>query len=126
MGHKKGKKLWVTRIVMAALIAEISYVVLLNLALQLPLTQSLINKIKPDKFHISWENAWTWYPFRIHVENASANGQARSQQWEFSVRSVSASIDILPLIFKRVRISDVVASDIEDSRLQGDLSYWES
>ncbi len=79
MGIKKGKKAWIKRIAIAALIAEISYVVLLNLALQLPLTQSLINQIKPDKFQISWEKAWTWYPFRIHIENASANGQSRSQ-----------------------------------------------
>jgi len=121
-------RLWIKRIVIAALIAEISYVVLLNLALQLPITQSLINKIKPDKFHISWENAWTWYPFRIHVENASANGQARSQQWEFSVRSVSASIDILPLIFKRVWINDVVGTDItylQRPRLKPDKDYSE-
>ncbi len=119
---------WLKKIGLAVLIAEISYVVLLNLALQLPLSQSLINQIKPDKFHISWESAWTWYPFRLHVENASANGQSRSQQWEFSVRTLSASIDILPLIFKRVWINDVVASDIkylQRPRLNPDKDYSE-
>jgi len=119
---------WLKKIGFAVLIAEISYVILLNLALQLPLTQSLINKIKPDKFHISWENAWTWYPFRIHIENASANGQSRSQQWEFSVSTVSASIDLLPLIFKRVWINDVLATDVsylQRPRLKPNKDYSE-
>jgi len=108
---KSRNKSWLKKLIYVLLIAEISYVVLLNAALQLPLTQTLINKIKPEKFHISWESAWTWYPFRVHVRNASGNGQARSQQWEFEVESVSASIDILPLIFKRVWIDDLQVSD---------------
>ena len=59
---------WIKRIAIAALVVEVIYVILFNLALQLPLTQSLINQIKPDKFHVSWENAWTWYPFRFHMQ----------------------------------------------------------
>ena len=123
-GHKK--KSWLKKLIYVVLIVEISYVVLLNAALQLPLTQTLINQIKPEKFHISWESAWTWYPFRIHVGNASGNGQARSQQWEFEVQSVSASIDILPLIFKRVWIDDVRVSDAryyQRPRLKPDKDY---
>jgi hypothetical protein len=97
--NKVPGKTWIKRIFLTAFIVEITYVVLLNLALQLPVTQTLINKIKPEKFYISWENAWTWYPFRIHVQGAKGNGQARSQQWEFEAETVSASIDILPLIW---------------------------
>ena len=60
----------IKRIAIAALAVEVIYVILFNLALQLPLTQSLINQIKPDKVHVSWEKAWTWYPFRFHIRNA--------------------------------------------------------
>jgi len=102
---------WLKRIAIAALAVEVIYVIAFNLALQLPLTQSLINQIRPDKVHVSWEKAWTWYPFRFHIRNASGNGQARSQQWAFEVNSVSASIDVLPLIFKRVWIDGVRVSD---------------
>jgi hypothetical protein len=126
MTKKTAKKSWIKKIVIAALSVEIIYVVLLNLALQLPLTQTLINQIKPEKFQVSWENAWTWYPFRIHVQGATANGQARSQQWEFDAGSVSASIDILPLIFKRVWINDVGATDInyrQRPRLKPDQDF---
>jgi hypothetical protein len=73
---------------MAAVVAELSYVILLNIALQLPLTQSLINQIKPEKFNIAWETAWTWYPFRFHIRDSSGNGQSRSQQWAFDAQSV--------------------------------------
>jgi len=126
---KKSKnKSWLKKLIYVLLIVEISYVVVLNAALQLPVTQTLINKIKPEKFHISWESAWTWYPFRVHVQNATGNGQARSQQWEFEVESVSASIDILPLIFKRVWINDVQVSDAryyQRPRLKPDKDYSE-
>jgi len=117
---------WIKRIAVTALLVEVTYVVLLNLALQLPLTQTLINKIKPEKFHISWESAWTWYPFRVHVQGAKGNGQARSQQWEFEAESVSASIDILPLIFKRVWIDGVRVTDVsyfQRPRLKPDKDY---
>jgi len=126
--NKASSKSWIKKLALAALIAEISYIVVLNLALQLPLTQSLINQIKPEKFHISWENAWTWFPFRFHIRNAAGNGQARSQQWEFEVKSVSASIDVLPLIFKRVWIGDVQVSDAsyyQRPRLKPDKDYNE-
>ena len=51
---------WIKKIVITALAVEVIYVILFNLALQLPLTQTLINQIKPDKFHVTWQKAWTW------------------------------------------------------------------
>ena len=120
------KNPWLKRIVIAALIAEIAYVILFNFALRLPVTQTLINQIKPDKFYISWESAWTFYPFRFHIRNASGSGQSRSQQWEFKVQSVSASIDVLPLLFKRVWINRVRLSSAnyyQRPRLKPDTDY---
>jgi hypothetical protein len=128
LNNKTAGNHWIRKLVFAALIVEVAYVVLFNLALQLPLTQTLINQIRPEKFHITWENAWTWYPFRFHIRNATGNGQSRSQQWEFEVRSVSASIDALPLIFKRVWIDNVQVSDAsyyQRPRLKPDRDYSE-
>ncbi|MGW8187879.1 MAG: hypothetical protein ACWGNK_11445, partial [Desulfobacterales bacterium] len=105
------KKTWLKRIISTVLIAELAYVFSFNLALQLPATQAWLNQLRPEKFHIEWESAWTWYPFRFHFRNASGNGQSRSQQWEFETKAVSASIDALPLFFKRVWIDHVRVSD---------------
>ena len=126
MGSKTGKKSWIRKIVIAAVLAELVYIVLFNLALQLPLTQTLINQIRPEKFNITWENAWTWYPFRFHVRKAMGNGQSRSQQWEFETEAVSASIAVLPLFFKRVWINNVQVSDsryYQRPRLKPDKDY---
>jgi len=123
---KTGKRPWARKLVVAAVVAEVSYLILFNLALQLPLTQSLINQVRPEKFNITWENAWTWYPFRFHVRNATGNGQSRSQQWEFETESVSASIAVLPLLFKRVWIDNVQVSDTryyQRPRLKPDRDY---
>jgi hypothetical protein len=108
------------------LIIELGYLLLINLALQLPLTQTLVNKIKPEKFHVSWESAWSWYPFRVHAQGIVASGQSRSQQWQVGVTSASGSINLLPLVLKRVIIRDVSATDIDyrqRPRLKPDKDY---
>ena len=101
------------RIFIAVAAVEIAYLVLVNAALNVPLTQTLANKIKPEKFTVYWEQAWSWYPFRVHARGISANGQARSQQWQVDAPAASASIDILPLLWRTVKVSDVVAVDIK-------------
>ncbi len=98
----------------AALVAllQICYLIVFNLALNLPLTQDLINKIKPEKFTVNWDSAWTAYPFRVHATGVNANGQARSQQWQIKTPKASATISLFPLIYKTVSLYDVEAMDV--------------
>ena len=105
---------------------ELVYLLLVNGALQLQLTQDLVNKIRPEKFYVTWEQAWSWYPFRVHAEGIFANGQARAQQWEVTATSASGSISVLPLILKHVYLSDIQAEDIDyrqRPRLKPDIDY---
>ena len=99
-----------TFIVLAAI--EIFYLVLVNTALNLQVTQDLINKIKPDKFSVSWDSAWTLYPARVYASGVSANGQSRGQQWQASAPEASASISLLQLPFKIISLSSVSAADV--------------
>jgi len=126
VGHTAEKSHWVKRLIRAILLLEILYLVVFNLALQLPVTQALINAAKPDKFHVSWERAWTWYPFRVHARGVSANGQSRSQQWQVETAAAAGSISLLPLLLKRVWISNVAVQDIsykQRPRLKPDKDY---
>ena len=101
------------RVLAIAAAFEITYLILVNLALSLSLTQNIINQHKPEKYTVHWEKAWSWYPFRFHARGISANGQSNSQQWEVNVPAASASISILPILFKTIRISNVTAQDVE-------------
>ena len=103
----------IKRILKILIGTELIYLILANGALRLPLTQDLVNKIRPERFTVTWERAWTWYPFRVHAEKVFANGQARTQQWEVTASSASGSISILPLILKHVYLSDVQAENID-------------
>jgi len=128
VNNQTGTRSWIRKIIYFVAFTELFYVILFNLALQVPLTQSLINQVRPEKFNVKWENAWTWYPFRFHIRNASGSGQSRSQQWGFETESVSASIAVLPLIFKRVWINNVQVSDTsyyQRPRLRPDKDYSE-
>ncbi len=94
-------------------IVEVAYLALANGLLNLSFTQTVVNLVRPEKFHVTWERAWTWYPFHFHARGIAANGQSRSQQWQLRTPEASGSIAVLPLLFKRVWISDVRAVDID-------------
>ncbi len=117
---------WLRKLTAVLVIAQILYLLVINIALQLPITQTLINKIRPDKFHVSWESAWSWYPFRVHATGISANGQSRSQQWQLDTPAAAASIAVTPLLLKRVWVRDVIAADVayrQRPRLKADKDY---
>ena len=101
------------RVLRYILIFELVYLVIVNSLLQLPLTQSVVNMIRPDKFQVSWENAWSLYPFKVHARGIQASGQSRSQQWQVNAAAADGSIALLPLIIKRVNLHSVHAYDIE-------------
>ena len=114
------------RILISLLALELGYLVVVNGALQLQITQDLVNKIRPEKFYVSWERAWSWYPFRLHAEGVFANGQARTQQWEVTATSASGSLSVLPLILKHVYLSNLQAESIDyrqRPRLKADVDY---
>ena len=100
------------RVIFIVVAIEIAYLAIFNIALNIPLTQDLINRIKPDKFAVNWDSAWTLYPFRVHASGVAANGQARSQQWQLKSPQASASISLLPLIYKTVSLNNLQASDV--------------
>ena len=116
----------VRRVVKVAVTVELAYLLIINSALQLSLTQDLVNMIRPAKFHVSWESAWSFYPFRVHARGISVNGQSRSQQWELQASSGAGSIALLPLIFKVVHVSGIRAEDVDyrqRPRLKPDRNY---
>ena len=106
-------KTYLYRAIIAVILFEAVYLSLINLALQLPVTQTLVNQIKPEKFAVTWEKAWTWHPFRVHARGVSANGQTGTQQWQAEAPAASASISILSLLAKTLSIHSVVAADLE-------------
>lgn len=105
-------KRWLIRAVVLVAVLEIAYLAVVNLALNLPVTQTMINGIRPEKFAVYWDRAWTLYPFRFHARVISANGQTPSQQWQVEAPAASGSISILPILKRHVNISDMAVRDI--------------
>jgi len=100
------------RTVLTLVALAVAYLVLVNLALNLPLTRKLINDIRPARFAVSWDRAWSLYPLRVEVRGVTANGQTRSQQWQAEAGAVSASMAALPLLSRTISISGVGAEDL--------------
>lgn len=100
------------RLVKFLVITEIIYLVLINIALNLPLTQTIVNSIRPEKYMVNWERAWSFYPFRVHARTISANGQSRSQQWQAEAPAAQASISLVSLLWRTVKLNDIEAQDV--------------
>lgn len=123
----------VLRLVRILMVLEVSYLVLGNLVLSLPATQTLANQIRPDRILVNWDRAWTWYPFRVHARSVSLSGQSRSQQWQLDMPAASASFAVLPLILRTVKVTNVQAVDVSysqrprlrpDKDLTAELAYF--
>ena len=62
------------RVLKWLLLAELLYLLLVNAALRVDFTQDVVNSIRPDKFHVSWDSAWSWFPWRVHARGIHARG----------------------------------------------------
>lgn len=104
---------WLKTAVVVLVVVELAWLVVVNSLLHLPLTQTVVNSIRPEKFNVTWDQAWSWYPGHVKLAGASANGSSRRQMWQVEADSVSGSIALLPLVLKRVRISGVSGVNID-------------
>jgi hypothetical protein len=117
-------RLW--RVLQWLLALELVYLLVVNTLLNLSLTQDVVNWIRPDKFHVRWDSAWSLYPFRVHASGIAANGQTRSQQWQLAADTAAGSVALLPLVLKRVHLRQVRAQNVDyrqRPRLKPDKDY---
>ena len=82
----------VKKFMVVLFLLELAYLTVVNGLLALPLTQAVLNEVRPEKFQLSWSRAWSYYPFRVHVTGLSVNGESRSQQWQLEAETASASM----------------------------------
>jgi hypothetical protein len=113
MKMSRTQRTWIRRVGLTVLIVELAWLVLINGALNLGLTQTLINKIRPNKFHISWDSGWSWYPGQVRLQGVFTNGQSRTQQWQVSADWATGHVMLLPLILRRVWITGAETGDVD-------------
>lgn len=89
---------------------ELAWLLAINTVLALPLTQSLLNDLRPDRVQLSWRRARSWYPGRVSLEGVVVSGQTPRIQWQAEADRVRGSVALLPLLQRRVTVSrgDVV------------------
>ena len=106
-------KRWLKRIVVTLVVTQVAYLGVVNAVLNHPATQDVINRIQPEKFRFRWEQAWSWYPFRLHVINFNGNFQSWSQQWEISVAEANGTLAIAPLLQETLQVYDMDGDSVD-------------
>lgn len=102
----------IIRVGVVAAIVAAAYLVVFNVALNLPATQALLNSVQNGKLSFAWDRAWTWFPFRLHVTNLRVNGQSWSQQFDITAPEVSGAIDVPSLLARTLRFNDISSHDL--------------
>lgn len=102
----------VTRVAIGVAIIAATYLVAVNVALNLSATQALFNKTQEGRIVVSWDRAWSWLPFRLTVTNLKVNGQSWAQQFDIEVPQASAGIDVPALFTRTLRFNDVETADL--------------
>jgi hypothetical protein len=92
---------------------ELSYLLIINLILNLAATQVLINRLNPYPSSLNWRRAWSLYPFRIHLRGIAANGQDPSGRWHGSTPAASGTIRIWPLLERTLSVRKMRLADVE-------------
>jgi hypothetical protein len=101
----------------AILTIAVLYLVVINVALNLPATRAMLNALQPEHLSLSWGRAWSLYPLRVALIDLAADGQTATEQWQVDAHRAVASVSLLPLLRGEIRIH---ALDLEtiDLRLR--------
>jgi hypothetical protein len=89
------------------------YLVGANLLLSMQQTHDFVNRLQPEQFSVSWERAWSWYPFRVELHGVHADGQTNKEQWQVDARSARASLSLLALLQGRIDIFGIHIQDVD-------------
>jgi len=111
-------KIWPVKVIWFVIMVEIIYLLLVNIALNLPQSQLLINAIKPQKFTVHWAKAWSFFPFRFYAENVSATGKVGTRQWVFESPSLSGAIGPQQLLRRKLHVTSAHATHVRFSLQQ--------
>jgi len=107
------RRRWPVRLLRWALLAWVAWLLVVNGLLQLPATQGVISDIRPAKFRVRWESAWSAVPFHVTARGVFANGNARRQMWQVEAASISGFINPVPLLWKTVDLHAVSATAVD-------------
>lgn len=100
------------RLLFAIIAGYCVYLIAGNIFLNTSLADAAINR-KPDRFHIQWDNAWTFWPGRVRAHGVIAKGHVRRVQWQAQAATASARIAIWPLTGRELRIDLIEAERVQ-------------
>ena len=103
---------WLRIFAIAAVAIIVLYVLPANVFLNSEMASWLINR-KPEKLWIQWEKGWTLFPGIVHVKGLQIRGQDRRLQWYAELKEITASIDLIPLLWKRFHVDAMQGRGLE-------------
>jgi len=88
---RRGARLALVALLGLPLFALLAMNLFLNLGLP------FLTNGKPEKFHLSYTFAWSWWPGRVDVYGLAIRGQGRNDQWALTIDHAHGDIDLAPL-----------------------------
>ena len=118
--------LWFKRILLLLLSLELLYLILFNIFLNTSWVNSRISRIVPERFTVSWDAAWTLYPFRFHIENLKIEERGRAKKRQIAAAALYGTLSPLSLLHHSVRLSRLDIEDAEYAERSGSSTRQKS
>lgn len=83
-----------------------------NLFLRSPAAQRWMFR-HPDRLQVTWEQAWTVWPGRVHLETVEIRGQDRRLQWWASLDRATVSVDLSALAWRTFHARSIGGMGVE-------------
>jgi hypothetical protein len=114
--HPRQRQLrkWLRRLALTLVIAYGGYLLPINLLLNTPLADRLINR-QPERVHTQWARAWSWWPGRLTAWAVSMQGATNRRRWQVAAARVQARVLLRPLWQREVRVPELRAEQLTAS-----------
>ena len=114
--NRKSRK-WPAFLIALVVLMVLAYPIAGNFMLYTGTLERIISK-KPEKLNLTWDNAWTLWPGKIHVGGFDLDIHTRKNRIQVQIEKAVVQLDLLPLTEKKIRITSVDAEGLKVSHVK--------
>jgi translocation and assembly module TamB len=107
-------RIWLKRLLVAALGLAGTYLLLAHLFLMTPLGPWAVNR-RPERLTVTWESAWSLWPGEVRVRGLRVRGKTRRVSWSFEADRGRGWIDLAGLLVRRFEVRGFEGEGVRSS-----------
>jgi hypothetical protein len=104
---------WTIRLIWLMVILEVIYILVANVGLNQSFVKAEINRIRPDKITVQWQQLRSYFPTHINVLKFTASGNTRRNNWTLTGDKASLRLNLSALFNRILRVKNGNLENVE-------------